>query len=344
MKRRLNARRNQGSVAALAFVATVPLLAAIGGIAVDCMHFNDAKGELQRATDAAALAGAEDLINYLGTKNTTGTSVSTSNEEPVNFALQVAALNPVDGPLGLWQSGDRSLSATIRYDSTLAGPANIPNRCDVKGTIGIRSLFSQIFGNFGQTVITNSSAGETSLNTLYSYAPLLVSWVDPDPSNRILKNQAVNQPYTVEIKDNQASNSVWILNNNQSDKAIIDHIANPSNPGAALPPIAIGDWIKSDNGQKSAGKDFNLLLGKDVAFIVTGDNVGKDYLAKGKPLHQIIGYMVLHITSVDNTPGKNGYDLSGTLKPFVGYGTYNPTDPFKIQITTYAPFLVRLIQ
>ena len=46
MKRKANSR-NRGSVALLAFIAVVPLVAAIGGFAVDCMHVNDAKGALQ---------------------------------------------------------------------------------------------------------------------------------------------------------------------------------------------------------------------------------------------------------------------------------------------------------
>jgi len=341
MKRGKLAARNRGSVATLAFVAVVPLLAAFGGIAVDSMHYNDAMGELQRATDAAALAGAEDLNNYIGSKNTTASSVSSTNEEPVNFALDVATMNAVDGPIGLWQSSNRTVNATIRYDSKLSGPANRPNRCDVSGQIFIRSLFAKMFGNFGQTVSTTSSAGYTALNTLPIYMPLLVSWVDPDPSGDILSSMGPGSTYTVEIKQSgksssnnsnngKSNNSVWIWNNNQIDIEAIKHIANPStnpfNP-ADIPPESIGDYIKSDNGQKSAGQDFGDLLGKDVGFIVTGDSVANDILAQGQPVHQIIGFVGMHVTGFDASPGNNGYSLTGTLEPLPASGSYVSTAP-----------------
>lgn len=337
-------RSNKGSTAALAFIALVPLLAALGGFAVDCMHVNDAHGELQRATDAAALAGAQYLGNYVGTKKVTAASISEDNEDPVNHALQVGALNAVDGPSGLWQGGDRTVTATIVYDPNFSGPPNRPNRCNVSGSIGLKSFFAQIFGNFGQTVNTSSSAALTPLTTLYNFMPLLVSLNDFDPSGRKLEDMKVGDEFTVGIKSNTASNSVWILNSNKDCIAQLDHIADPvNNPAVEMPPLSVGDWIKSDNGKKSAGKQFGQLIGKDVAFVITGDAVNSDYLAKGQPLHQIIGFMVLHVTSADVTPGQDGYNLTGNLKPAVMNGAYSTSVPAP-QVTTYAPFLARLVQ
>lgn len=337
-------RTQKGSTAALAFIALVPLLAALGGFAVDCMHVNDAHGELQRATDAAALAGAQSLGDYKGTGSTTASSVSASNEQPVNYALQVSSLNAVDGPSGLWAGGNRTVTATIVYDPNFSGPPNRPNRCNVTGQIGIKSFFAHIFGNVGQTVNTTSSAALTPLSTLYSFMPLLVSLNDFDPSGRKLEDQDVGDEYTVEIKSNTSSNSVWILNSNKDCIAQLDHIADPANyPAVEMPPLSVGDWVKSDNGKKSAGKQFQQLVGKDVAFVITGDAVDSDYLAKGQPLHQIVGFMVMHVTSADSSAGKDGYSLTGLLKPAVLNGTYNQNVPAS-QITTFSPFLARLVQ
>ena len=253
-------------------------------------------------------------------------------------------MNAVDGPLGLWQSSNRAVTATIRNDATLAGPTTTPNRCDVTGQIFISSLFAKIFGNFGQTVNTTSSAGLTPVNKVLSYAPLLVSLNDTDPQGDALKNLTIGSTYTVEIKD-KSSNSVWILNPGNADAQQIQHLADPSIPGPTLPPLEIGDTIKSDNGQKAAGKLFNLLEGDTVLFVVTADNVGTDYLAKGQPVHTIIGFMALKVTNFDNSAGANGYSLTGTLEPLpIGSGSFDPNDPFKTQITTFAPFLVRLVQ
>jgi Flp pilus assembly protein TadG len=329
----------------LAFVAVVPLVAAFGGIAVDCMHYNDATSELQRTTDAAALAGAEDLNKYVGGKNMTGTTVSATNEEPVNFAIQVASLNAVDGPVGLWSSSSRTVTATILHDNNFGGPAGFPNRCNVTGTISIRSLFAKIFGNFHNTVTTSSSAGLSGLTTLYGgFAPLLVSWVDDDIDSKKLKDQLYGSTYTVNIKNNAFSNSVWILNNNTTDEYAINHIYDPVKyPGNVIPPVSIGDYIKSDNGEKSAGKLFDELKGKDIGLIITDDSL-KNYLAKGQPVHKVIGFIGMKVTSFDDSPGKDGYSFTGTLEPLPIAGGYDPNGTPSGVGSGFSAYKVRLIQ
>lgn len=337
-------RSQKGSTAALAFIALLPLIGLLGGFAVDCMHVNDAHGELQRALDAAALAGAHDLGNFDGSKSTSAQTVSDGNEEPVNHALQVASLNAVDGPSGIWHSGDRTVTASIVYDPNFPGPANRPNRCNVSGSIGLKSIFAQMFGNYGQSVNATASAALTSLTTLYSFMPLLVSINDLDPDNRKLEDQVVGNEFTVQVKGNDYSNSVWILNSNKDCLAQLNHIADPATyPAVEMPPLSVGDFVKSDNGKKSAGKIFDKLIGKDVAFVVTDDAVNNDYLAKGQPVHKIIGFMVLHVTSTDTQPGANGYSMTGILKPVAMNGAFSTTVPAP-QITTFAPFLARLVQ
>jgi hypothetical protein len=183
MKRKRCRRSNQGSLAALAFVALIPLVAAIGGFAVDCMHVNDGKGELQRATDAAALGGALDLVNYAGTGAVTAQTTSNSNCEPVNVALQVASMNAADGAQGVYTSApiNRTVRATIWNSANGIGGTidtnnNRPDRCTVDATIQINSIFAKMFGNFSQTINTHSVAGQANkVNTLLTYFPILVS-------------------------------------------------------------------------------------------------------------------------------------------------------------------------
>jgi Flp pilus assembly protein TadG len=342
-------RRSRGSAAALAFVGVIPLIAAFGGVAVDSMHVNDARGALQRATDAAALAGAQDLANYASAPlPTSATSVSSSNEEPLNYALQLASMNAVDGPIGLWQGSNRTVTATLRYDSTLGGVATRPNRCDVQGSIFIRSIFAQVFGNFGQTVSTTSSAGIQAINTLDSYLPLLVSWVDPDMGGNKLKDVINNStiPYTIHIKDNKVSNSVWIPTSNKIAKQMIDYLGDPvNNPKPSpddYPSYSIGDEIKSSNGIKSAGTDFAPLAGKNVGILVTEDAVS-GYLAKGQPVHKVYAFVGMHIISYDNDNKGNGYSLTGYLYPITGIGDLDPQGPKNPNVWTF-PFQARLIQ
>jgi Flp pilus assembly protein TadG len=339
-------KRNRGSVAALAFVAVVPLVAGIGAVAVDSMHFNDARGALQRATDAAALAGAQDLGNYIGTKNKTGTTVDPVNEEPVNYALELARMNAVDGAVGLWNNSNRSVKATIRFDATLGGGgvATQPNRCDVTASVFIRSIFAQIFGNFGQTVNSASSAGFLSVNRVSGYAPMLVSWNDPDRDKLPLRTAVTGNTYTVTIKEmgNKISNAVWIDEKTPELIKLENYIAGL--PGATrpdLPTYSIGDTVKTSNGEKgSVGQNLTVLEGKDLIFLVTDDN-GDGLTAVGRPVHVITRMIGLSNARIDSTPGKDGYSITGELFPVV-QGTYDPGAP--ANPVSFGPVQVRLIQ
>jgi Flp pilus assembly protein TadG len=355
MKTRLHSRRNQGSAAALAFVAVVPLVAAIGGFAVDCMHFNDAKGELQRATDAAALGGAQDLQSYNGTGiPASASSYSAANNEPLNFALATAAMNAVDGPIGLWSSSNRSITATIRYDSNFPGTPTWPNRCDVATSVHINSLFERIIGNFGQNVNARASASMFPVTTVTTPAPLLVSIKDFDQNGHSVQSPGPGNTLTINIKDNESSNAVWIFNNNTLDEDLLNHLIDPVKyPTLPLTPVTVNDHtiggveindiIKSDNGTKSAGKLFDQLVGKDIILLVTDASYSdNNYTAKGTPVRTVIGFIGMHVSAADNTNKGNGYSLTGTLKPVSAIGTSNSglTNPF----TGFAPYIARLIE
>ena len=125
---------------------------------------------------------------------------------------------------------------------------------------------------------------------------------------------------------------------NGDNLSALEHIANPSedDSGNNEAALSVGDIIKSDNGIKSAGKCFGDLLGSNITFPITGDAVGT-----GQPSHAITGFMTMHITGIDATPPT--YSLTGTLVPSAVGGGYNPGGQ-QSTITTYAPFLVRLIQ
>lgn len=312
MKIRLRSRN--GSIAFLAITALLPCLALICAIGADLMHVDDATGQLQRATDAAALAGANYLDYYVGGLAKSGTMINSANEPPVNYALIASQLNTVEGAAAYTNGDDRTVTVTIRFDPTY-GPGPNPNRCDVTETFHLKSVLSQVFANFGQDITTTASAaiGQVVDQMGAGFMPILVSTTQSDPSGRILKNASKGTQYTVQIK----GNSIWVYNPNPVDKAIIDSIGDPANyPPVAEAPITIGDMIDSDNGVKSAGKDFGLLVGKTVVFPVTADFVGS-----GPPKHKVIGFFGLKIQSYTN---KNpDPSLTGTITAAVGPGVYS---------------------
>lgn len=166
MKRCAYQRKGNGSIATLAFVAMVPLVGAIAGLAVDCMHNNDAIGGLQRATDAAAMAGAYATPECLGVLADTAQVTGPGNEPAVNAALLVAGLNIVDGrQVKTDMAGDVTVTATIGpvgYGGNPVVYTKVYPTCTVDATMNIHSLFGMLFGNYGQTISTHSvaSAGD----------------------------------------------------------------------------------------------------------------------------------------------------------------------------------------
>jgi Flp pilus assembly protein TadG len=170
--------RAKGSILALAFVAMVPLVAALGGYAVDVMHVNAERLALQRATDAAALAGANDVINYTGSLAASATAQSGGNEEMINWALGMAQCNPVDGRACMTAGADTIRASAVvasgaspNYNiSTSVSAGNPPNACQVIGSMRFRSLLLTIFGNFfGSSPTSFSTLATTS--SLAGYLP-----------------------------------------------------------------------------------------------------------------------------------------------------------------------------
>lgn len=309
MKLPSRSSRKRGAIASLGLVAIVPLLGAIGAISVDLMHNNDAIGALQRATDAAALAGAQDLASYKGPPllATATTTSASANEDAVNAALNVSSFNIADG-----HSVHTGVVSGATVTATLS-PTPKPTQCTVDATLPIHSIMAMIFGNFGQTINTHSVAGAGQVaDTMGLYMPVLLSSTDADPFGRKLANATMGSTMTVAIK----TNAVWIYNPDPVDANAIAAIAKPSaNPPANLTPLTIGDTVRSDNGVKSAGSNFSLVDGMTVCFPVTSDSVGTS-----TPSHVIIGWVAMTITSVN--PKNPNPSLTGTITPIVGPGFY----------------------
>lgn len=341
---KLHVRSNRGSMLALAFVGLIPLMFAIGGMAVDLMHVNDERGALQRATDAGALAGAEDIGRWTGSKTQQSSNFSgyTTNEEPVDYALKIAELNIVDGrhPVTNDLAGTTITAAMLTQvnpDTVCSGANPRPTACRVTGTMRIRSLFAGWIGNWTQTVSTSSWAGATPINTIQLYFPVLVSRVMPDvngyslagysdstaptPPEYVVKNSAPlpnGATFTIGMQTGgpeAGQNSVWLFHSAKQDSDAIKFIAGVSNNAPNEPTISLNQTIDCDDGVKaSVAADFAYLQpGMSIVMPVTNSPCGPTFGTS----HQIDGFLALQVTSVD----VSNQQITGTLSTGLTIGS-----------------------
>jgi hypothetical protein len=334
MKRK-RIKRNQGSVAALAFVALVPLVGCIGGFAVDCMHVNDEKGACQRATDAAAIGGGLDLPNWKDGKANSNWQISAGNCLPVNSGLKIASMNAVDGD-GLAQAtsapAPREITVSVRKgDGTTLDRTNPPNQCVVDAKVRVSSLlFSLMHNNFGgQTINTHSVAGSgPPANTLLTYFPLLLSYLEADSYGDppLGATPAIGSTLTFNTRGGNAAWTAGGSGHGASDfQTIVDGIL--TNGTGSLPEDAVSSgattFIKQgtmDSLEAATAALINAHLGETIVMPVTAqtdlyDLADKNVLVKG--------FIAIKLTSAlhDTAVTPHTLKISGTVVgKFLGNG------------------------
>ena len=133
-------RSQRGSLGTLILAVIIPISFGIGAFALDMAHYSAVKGELQKAVDAAALAGAASLV-----------------EEPdqcENHALIVAEMNNADGKA----VSNLSDSTTVTVEVLPCTDTSV-GYVTVTASMAIRHMFAPIFGRATDTITTSSRAG-----------------------------------------------------------------------------------------------------------------------------------------------------------------------------------------
>jgi Flp pilus assembly protein TadG len=134
------ARGERGQILAVVALALVALLG-IAAFAIDVGYAYYAKRQLQSATDAAALAGAQDLPNAT-TAVSTATSYASANT-PSNLAFNFTYVT--------------SCTATAVVATGCTASVN-PNQLTVNGTASTNTWFARIFGINQFNVSTHANA------------------------------------------------------------------------------------------------------------------------------------------------------------------------------------------
>lgn len=279
----------------LALAALLLCTLLIGAIAIDVSHTFVIRQDLQRTTDAAALAGAIDLFRDPANVN--------------NHALATAEANKVDGhPVS-------NSIANTSVTSEVIG--NAPNQSvRVTASTKVKHFLLPLIGRSFDLVQASSTAGgPTPIWRVPAddAFPLAVSLdTVPDvPGAKALKDMQIGDTLKLYINAQKFKNAAFTslthksANANYINDAIAQSLGLADQVPGFIPSVAVGDNIELNNGimgQKKLAKDPELqaLINKEFAVlpVITGDPA----MNQTRP---IVGFIAVKFKSVE-VNGKGG--------------------------------------
>jgi Putative Flp pilus-assembly TadE/G-like len=160
-----NTRREGGQTIALMAVAMVSVLA-MAALAIDLTTLYVAHGEIQRAADAAALAGAKAFVDSGVTTSPSNPNLQTlAQGMAVDYATAVAAQNNVAGAPAGFINGTPQVNLTISLSGNPSAAGN-PNVTVTLQRTGLPLFFARIWGNSIASV--SATAIAEAYNPAYS--------------------------------------------------------------------------------------------------------------------------------------------------------------------------------
>ncbi len=171
-------RSEKGQTLALVAVSMLSLLA-MAALAIDLTTLYVARGEIQRAADAAALAGAKAFVDSGVTTDPKNTGLqSVAQTLAADYAAAVASQNKITGAPAQMASGSPVVSFTVPGNANMAGNPRITvtlQRTD------LRLFFARIWGSSMASVSAtaiaeayNPSDSQTSTGAFIPAAPKCV--------------------------------------------------------------------------------------------------------------------------------------------------------------------------
>lgn len=159
------ASRERGQTIALVAVAMVSVLG-MAALAIDLTTLYVAHGEVQRAADAAALAGAKAFVDSGVTTSPSNSSLQTlAQTMATDFATQVLSQNNVAGAPANFINGTPQITLNL----SLPGNPNVVGNPRITVTVQRTDLpifFAKIFGN--STASVSATAIAEAFNPAYS--------------------------------------------------------------------------------------------------------------------------------------------------------------------------------
>lgn len=319
-------RNEHGSMAAIMLSSVVLAGILIGSVAVDPYHMHAVRTQLQNATDAAALAGAQDLF--------------TNPDQAETHALAIAGANAADGRNVSSTSAGTTVTVNVTTPGLITG-----GEVKVTASMRIKHLFAPVFGRSTDVITVSSTAGRSStLQRVFggqATLPLAPSWSVPSDDGQSLSQKKVGDTINFTVDSNNYTNAGWTslsqdVANANGVNGMISYVAgdnvhgNSGNTSNWSPPPAA--WVGEDIAMLNGNTGINLakgsngagqaLIGKTVILAVTD---GTPPLNQTSTILGFIGFTINSIT-FSNGNSNNGQVLTfrGTLTQTTALGTDMP--------------------
>ena len=336
----LTRRREKGALGGLLFCAVLLSTLTIGAIALDFSHVLTVRSELQNATDAAALAGAQAFANG-------------QEENAEANALTVAQNNTADGRALANESPETQIGVQL-FPAASPGEANV---VQVDAQMTIHHMLAPIIGRPTDTLAVRSRAGAYGLVQTLAPGqafPVAVNpraWPNGVGGPQLPVNQLhANDPVTLVIRPNgnPTRNAVWTpfhesSANTQDYRHLIDQYLEivPPDPNSGIPSLEAGvDNINLDNGlNQGTDVDGAYAAGiKNKPFVIFPLVSTNNYNQQT----QVIGFITVKVTSITHTSGDMTFSGTLTRNIVKGWAGQLPaTAP--PEIVNYSPWVVKLL-
>jgi len=309
-KRRRAGRAEEGILGQFCLLALIIIGFALGALALETGHVVGVTAELSNAADAAAIAGAQQMMD--------------DPDLAEYHALTVAALHRADGREVSSNSPDTSVTVVITQPTALD-----PGRVQVTAEMQIENTLARIFQRSAETVVVTSSAAPGGMvrkvfqDQLF---PLAVAGnVEPaggdgssgsagSDGNEELFEYTVGQPFTLNLDvaspdRNAAFTGLGGQNtaNMNVIKAMMDQALGLQDVDGTIPAVEVGQLIAQHSGTAGAvhlaqPSRLNALLNSDLVLpIVISPN--SENFSFSQPT-QVVGFFALDVTNVTVNRGK----------------------------------------
>lgn len=338
-------RNERGQLGLMFVILSITIVLIFGALAIDFSHISTVRTQLHNATDAGALAGAQDLWFNL-------------NQCEAD-ARAVAALNSADGKPVV---NDPSKGTTVNVIVT-APQGTTPGQVEVNASMRVSHWFAPFFEHWTDTVTVKSVAGTSG--DMYRIAsgqlfPLAVS-VDAVPTDNKgnvlglpMSQLHINDTVTFYIGSQSFKTAAFTsLSTGSASASTLNNMIDEILTGTPkkqvdIPSITVGDQINLNNGidgQKSLTKEprYSEILAEPAILVA---------LIQGYPAYNqttpVVGFAALKVTNVVANP-MSGIVLSitGTLVPppqVIGESGPFPTTGNPVNDSTISRFDLHPIQ
>lgn len=303
-------RSRRGQMGLFFILLTALVGISFGALAMDFAHMSTVRTELHNATDAAALAGAQDLWR--------------NPDQCAANAYAVAALNRADGQ----PVADSTPGCDVNVTVTL--PTNDTHgQVQVDASMQVTHWFAPFASHWTDTVQVSSVAGTVGKLVRLNAGQALPIALSLDqtpvdhkgkplgmPLNQLKPGDSITLYIGSQDMKNAAFTSLTAGSANSSTiNTMIDEVLGfDTKKQIDIPSVAVGDMINLNNGvmgMKDLGKEptYSALLNEP--FFVVPVIGGAPAYNQSSP---VVGFAGLKITSIDNK-ANNGITLTitGTL-------------------------------